>query len=116
MIASLATQIAAGVISIVERLTHRPQWRLQSAVLATALSLLSAFPDYDTVFTPDGVEHWQALRQQCANPLAPRDYPYGSHASKIAFRLTVPTLAHVLHLDIYGLLALQLVCLVAMFY
>jgi hypothetical protein len=117
MLQPFIRKCSASVIAFAERVVARRFWRIKITLLSVSLSLFFAFPAYDEVMRPGSRgSTWPAILDQCHDPLQPRDYESSSHESKLAFRLTVPILAHMLGLELPGLLGLQFFCLLAMFY
>jgi hypothetical protein len=105
-----------GCLKLADRLASGRFWKMRLALIAAALSLLVQFPSYDVLAAGVFDADWQPVLEQCRHPLEPRSYPPESHASKLAFRLTVPVLAHVLQLSFAGLLLLQGVLFLWMHY
>src|ERR1700676_2924703 len=117
MLQPLIRQYAASVIGFAEQAVARRFWRIKITLLSVTLSLFFAFPAYDDVVRPEfRGSTWPAVLDQCRDPLQPRDYEPSSHESKLAFRLTVPILAHVLGLALPGLLGLQFFCFLTLYY
>jgi hypothetical protein len=97
--------------------TSAGNWKFKITFLALALSLFFAFPSYQTYLSGKLNEKWEAVSEQIKAPLATHDnYSNDSHFSKLAFRLTVPMIAHVLHVDRVGCFLIQGVFFVLMFY
>ncbi|MEG3882449.1 hypothetical protein QT972_34410, partial [Microcoleus sp. herbarium7] len=77
--------------------------------------LLFAFPSYERLDT-EFAESWRAVLEQGAHPFKITEYDPSSHQAKMTFRLTVPLAARFLHLDRTGLLLLQALCGIILFY
>jgi hypothetical protein len=80
--------------------------------LAILVSLFISFPRISFFLgnDPQIVSNWSIIRSQARDPLsmsADQLANQASHASKLAFRLTVPMIVRVLHIDWPGVLALQ---------
>jgi hypothetical protein len=87
-------------------------WMARAVVLAILLSLFISFPRISFFLgnDPQIVSNWSIIRSQARDPLsmsADQLANQASHASKLAFRLTVPMIVRVLHIDWPGVLALQ---------
>jgi hypothetical protein len=52
---------------------------------------------------------WDDILKQGVDPFTPQNYEAGSHEANQAFRLTIPLIAHALHLNIAGLYLLHIV-------
>lgn len=93
-------------------LADRRLWLAWGVVLAIALSLFMSFPRISFFLGNDAqiVDFWPVLERQAADPLAMTGEQYkdqSSHDSKLAFRLTLPMIMKVLHIDWRGLLVIQ---------
>lgn len=83
-------------------------WKWKALPLALAISLFRAFPAYDALATPHSQATFRDMQFQVGHLPADmgRLFPPDSHESKLTFRLTVPIVARVLHLNETGLLIL----------
>lgn len=110
------------VLPIYHRLTHlsRPFlsgrfWTIKTALLVTAISLFLAFPSYESLRAPSAT--WDAVLSKAEdlryNVL--QDHGESTNAARVNFRLTVPVVSRVLGLNMYGLVAFQFLCGVALF-
>lgn len=88
----------------IERLTRRRGWLVALALVAAALSIFTATPEYHGV---EGLDSWKAILLQARDPFVQHPYGVGTHESKLAFRLLVPLVGGRLGLDVWGYLALQ---------
>ena len=94
------------------RLTEGRWWMARAVLLAILLSLFISFPRISFFLgnDPQIVSNWRIVQAQARDPLsmsADQLANQASHASKLAFRLTVPMIVKVLHIDWPGVLALQ---------
>jgi hypothetical protein len=97
---------------LVARIATGRWWMARAVVLAILLSLFISFPRISFFLgnDPQIVSNWSIIRSQARDPLsmsADQLANQASHASKLAFRLTVPMIVRVLHIDWPGALALQ---------
>jgi hypothetical protein len=82
-----------------------------------ALSLFRAFPSYDGLATAYDRGTWRKTMVKVDYPLTDMArFPDKSHEAKLTFRVTVPLLAHVLHLRRNGMLILAGVAGVLLLY
>ena len=93
------------------RILDRPHWKTRALILVLSISLFRAFPDYEALSTPFAQATWQHAQIKFDHPLADmsRLFPPDSHESKLTFRLTVPALAHVLHIGQPGVMVLSMI-------
>lgn len=91
-----------------DRILDRPHWKTRALILVLSVSLFRAFPSYDALRTPFVQSTWRPVQIKIDHPLADmsRLFPPDSHEGKLTFRLTVPILAHVLHLGQPGVMVL----------
>lgn len=119
---TLFTSIQHSIEHRAQRFSSKPFWELKLAVLATLLSLFTAFPSYDLAFAGGFSVDWRDLLEQTEHPFTPNpawihDDPVGYfHHGSLAFRLTVPVIGNLLHLGMTGFLVLQILALLATFY
>jgi hypothetical protein len=104
---ALLDRWVARLLSRLGAFTDRRHWIAWTVALACGISLIAAFPSYDQLSTPGSKLSWHAILVQVEHPLTSRQYAAKSHESKLAFRLTVPVVGHVLGLGRTGLLILQ---------
>ena len=92
--------------SLADRVLAGRHWKTKALFIVLVLALLRAFPSYETLGTRFVQSTWQAAQLKADNPMldtGPMFRPR-SHNSKLTFRLTVPVVAHVLHLRRTGVL------------
>ncbi len=102
------SRIYENIIGRIEKFTATRNWRIISVLALTFLSLCFASPQfsgYEKTFKE--VKGWQAFNQQKEHPFTPLDFNGASNAAKRTFRLTVPLLAYVLHLNDYAILVIE---------
>ena len=89
-------------------LTAGRRWKARATLFVLAFSLFRAFPNYNFLREPEVPGTWQRAAIKTADPMADmaRLFPAGSHEAKLTFRITVPLIAHLLHLGQAGQLAL----------
>ena len=102
-------------IDICEQFTAKNNWMLRLALVLPFTVLLFAFPSYERLAT-EFAESWRAVLAQAAHPFTPGRHEPTSHQAKMAFRLTVPLVARMLHLGVVGILLLQAVAGAVLFY
>lgn len=115
------TQLLAPLYAILERFTRWRYWRLWAVGLFFGCSLAFQVPAYKlaydfSVLKPGTYFIYDGYRQQVAHPLTAISSESDSHLAKMTFRLTVPLLAKGLHLSLFGVLAVQLLLGLVMFY
>ena len=96
-----------------DRFTHGPNWRIRTVLVCFFCVALFQFPDYKSLYAcavthSEHSDAYENFVRQTAHPLQAQHTGSGSHESNMVFRITLPLLAHVLHLNIFGVLALQL--------
>jgi hypothetical protein len=97
------TGIEDWTLRRIEGLVATPRGLALFALAASLVPVLLTFPD---AFGTRAL-HWPALERQFAHPLLPQVHPPESHDAKLALRVTVPAIAHVLGLGRAGVLALD---------
>ena len=107
------------LFSALDRFTQSPHWRVKTVALCVLCMGLFQFPDYRSLYAyavvhTESNDAYDTFAQQVAHPLAAHPADYGSHESKMAFRLALPLLARALHLNIFGVLVLQVLAGVLM--
>ncbi|RZJ93314.1 MAG: hypothetical protein EOO60_04890 [Hymenobacter sp.] len=99
--------------------TQGPRWRLKVLGVCVVCVLLFQFPELQFLYHY-AVAHtepnntYATFVQQVANPWINHSTEANSHESKMVFRLTVPLLARLLHLNVFGVLGLQAILGLAM--
>lgn len=114
MIWSLVAGLGESLLARLERFTAAPGWLLRGTLLALVVALLGAFPRPEVLLDRDHAPDWAPVLRQAEHPFTPQAHPPESHASKLAFRLTVPSVAHVLGLGSAGMKLLEAACGVAL--
>ena len=94
--------------------TQGPRWRLKTVALCFVCVLLFQFPElqflYHYAVTHTEINYtYVAFAKQVADPWVNHNIDADSHESKMIFRLTVPLLARLLHLNVFGILGLQVI-------
>lgn len=90
-------------------------------LLCTAMTFLVFFPDFH-IFKNDGNGAYMVFDKQIQHPLENNSYfdstytAFNSHIGSTKFRLTVPVLARILHLNSYQMVLLQFILLPLFFY
>jgi hypothetical protein len=104
-------------LAFAERIVSGRFASLRIAVCASALTLVfTTFPNYpklwDAKFQNSDNSYWPSILDKRDNLFLDlgRDYGVGSHAANANFRLTVPLIAKVLGLGMFGMLIVQSVC------
>jgi hypothetical protein len=100
--------LAARSRLVAQRLVAGPRWKVRVVFLVLAFSLLRAFPNYHFLNEAENQRTWQDAALKVHDPAADmaRAFPPASHEAKLTFRLTVPLLAHALHLGRNAMLSL----------
>ena len=98
----LRCRLNAGI----DGLLAGPSWKLKALAAIAVISLFRAFPNYDVLGTLFFETTWHDVQLKFDHPMldTSRIFAPGSHQSNLTFRLTVPLLAHVLHLHEAGVL------------
>jgi len=81
--------------------------KIRVTLISLIIALFFSFPSYDVLSSKDYIEtHWKPVLLKVQNPLFDLNTLYGpgSHASKNNLRLTVPIIARLFHLNIWGIL------------
>lgn len=99
-----------------EKFTASSNWKIKITLLSVVLSLFFAFPSYQTYLSGRFEDKWSAIDAQVKEPFVQHNYDDFSHFSKLAFRITVPLIAHALHLGRAGCFLIQYVCFLLLFY
>lgn len=113
------TGFTAPFYNALAAFTQKQNWRLKTVPLLLLSVLLFQFPAYKLLYA-DASDHtlpnqiWVNFFKQVAHPFANNNTVSDSHQSKMVFRLAVPLVARLLHLNLYGVLVLQLLLGVVM--
>jgi hypothetical protein len=115
MIKHILTSYENYIYKKCDAFTEKKYWIATLTVLLPLISLFFAFPAYDGI-TTEFSELWKAIFRQIDNPFKEYSYDPYSHEAKTTFRLFVPLVAKVLHLNIAGILIMQAVFGAILFY
>lgn len=116
MLLSYLLRLLDHSIVWVDRETRSKDWILKISLMATLLSLFSAFPSYDVFLSGEFDKHWGWALAKIEEPFRQHSVDPLSYFTSWSFRLTVPVLAHVLNFGVRGCLFLQLLALFFLFY
>lgn len=93
------------------RFFHSAYWMVYLVFLAVCLSFFFSFPRFDWQFIQDG--HWDMILKQAhgtfMDPAVFADIPTEGHEAKRYYRITLPLIVRIFHLNITGMLILQFV-------
>ncbi len=104
------------IFTIILQINSRQYAFILLPLIATAISLFSAFPSYDIVDDKEMSSNWNAILHQTTNPFNRTEYNGSSHQANLAFRLTPILLARIFSIgSVYGYLIFQFFCLVLLF-
>lgn len=107
MLVDLWSSFLKTVFSQLSTICNSGNWKIWSTLISLTLALFCSFPSYDVLSSKDYIErHWKPVLLKAENPLFDLNTLYGpgSHESKNNLRLTVPVIAKLLHLNIWGIL------------
>ncbi|RZJ58491.1 MAG: hypothetical protein EOO55_00435 [Hymenobacter sp.] len=98
----------------VSTFTQGPRWRLKTIGLCFVCVLVFQFPELQFLYHyavthTEPNDTYAIFAQQVADPWSNHSTEADSHESKMIFRLTVPLVARLFHLNVFGVLALQVV-------
>jgi hypothetical protein len=117
MISTYIQSIFQYSISQSEKFTSNKYWMIWMSLFCSLLVILFSYPNYNCVYNdPYIVKAWDAIMTQVDNPFQHHEYFGESHQSKLAFRLSVPLIAHLLHLSVFGIICLQYIFGILLFY
>lgn len=105
-------RIYQAVVRRVDALTNGEYWQPKVVFLSLVICLVFAFPDYQRYVESTKLpETWRVVNHQIQSPFtqlpASELPPPESNEAKRTFRLFMPVLGHVLHLNRAGLLIVQ---------
>lgn len=102
-------QITRAVEACIDRFTAKPGWKLRHALALTLLAVCFATPAYRALVKAQfKLDTWARVEHQIQHPFTPFQVEDpASHAGKKSFRLTVPVIARILHLNKYGIFVMQ---------
>ena len=116
MIYTFINDLSSQFLRFLERKIPTRNWTLKISIFAALLSLLFAFP-YIHGYMHGGFENnWLALDTQFKAPFEPVEYAFGSHASNITFRVTIPILASLIGFTREGSFIIQYIAFFILFY
>jgi hypothetical protein len=98
----------AMFIARLDRLTQHDRWVFTISGVVLLYVLFVAFPSFD-LLTKDFAASWEILFRQAGHPFTTPAYAPESHEAKLAFRLLIPVVVQVFHLNIPAVLALQFI-------
>ncbi len=108
----------APVQAWLQRFLAGDRWQWKATLWLVALSLFFQFPAYNYLWAHlTGTEinpFWVHIQEQRHHLLTWTEQPAGSHLEKTTFRLTVPFIAWLLHMDTAGLYIVQFIMGVVM--
>lgn len=109
MVTNFFNDLMNLVNSRLEKLLHSRYWMAYLVFLAICLSFFFSFPRFDWAFIQDG--HWDIVLKQAhgkfMDPSVFNDLPTEGHEAKRYYRITLPLLVRIFHLNITGMLILQ---------
>jgi hypothetical protein len=111
-------QVELKLLDLTERWTKGRFWVWRVVGITTAVSLFMAFPSYDSLRGGETGKTWQAVMIKAVDPAHNllQDFGPGTNAAKVNFRLLMPLLARVTGVRIPGLLVLQGLAGILLFY
>lgn len=115
MIVNYLFHIYQIFLNKIEKFTARKNWQLELTILIPIIALFFSFPSYERLFTENMV-NWNALFQQAAHPFENANYDPVSHQAKMTFRLFVPLLVRLFHLNVIGVILLEILFGIATVY
>ena len=117
MISTYISSIFQYSIYLSEKFTTNKYWMIWMSLFCSLFVIFFSYPNYNCVYNdPYIVESWNAIMTQVKHPFEQHDYFDISHQSKLTFRLSVPLIAKLLHLSVFGIICLQYVFGVLLFY
>ncbi len=115
MLEHALVKIYNSIIVKCETFTNKKNWILITTVLLPLIVFFFAFPSYEGL-QGEFVSSWNAVLNQVQDPFVHHVYDSNSHNSKLLFRITMPLIAHVLHLNVIGILVVQAIFGTLLFY
>ena len=110
----MTLSICGNLFAWVERKTHSRHYPLYLTITLVCISLFLAFPRYDRHWNSVSWETTFLKADDLTNNL--QQIPPDSYLAKKVFRLTVPVIIHVLHLNRTAVLAIQFIIGVLLLY
>ena len=115
MIVNLIKNIEGYIISRSEAVVKKKNWILIVSLLLPFSVYFFSFPSFERLPT-EFASLWENNMRQVEHPLTPYEYHPESHESKMAFRLFIPIVAHILNFGMPGILILQGIFGIFLFY
>ena len=95
-------------IRLIEKFIALRYWKIKLVLLLTVISIVLSTPQYVRLHdTMKKNISWQAYDQKKKDLFSQPDFNPRTNAAKKTFRLTVPAIAKIFHLNNYAILALQ---------
>lgn len=114
MIFSFLRSSADRLFGWLEHFTGSKLWIIKAALVLTLLSLFFTFPNYQVLKEPVSTNDTasipsisQMVQRQVQNPLYIVPDCKGAQPEKRQFRILMPVIGHLLHLNVKGLIAIQ---------
>jgi hypothetical protein len=114
MIFAFLKNSADGLFTRLENFTSTKFWIIKAALALTLLSLFFTFPNYKVLKEPVSTNDTasipsisQMVQRQVQNPLYIVPDCKGAQPEKRQFRILMPVIGHLLHLNVKGLIAIQ---------
>ncbi|WP_018342421.1 hypothetical protein [Cytophaga aurantiaca] len=103
------------IITKCELFTQKKNWILILTLSLPFIVFLLAFPSYEGL-KGEFAGSWKAILTQVQDPFLYHEYDPNMHESKLSFRITMPFIAYVFHLEIIGILIVQALFGTLLFY
>lgn len=118
MLPEVVHQVELKLLDLTERWTKGRFWVWRVVAITTAVSLFLAFPSYDSLRGEEPGRTWKAVMIKADDLTRDllKDFGPATNPAKVNFRLLMPIVARVTGLGIPGLLALQGLAGVLLFY
>jgi hypothetical protein len=98
----------SSIIIILEKLCSGPYWKIKILFICVSLIFITTTPFFNFRYFFEG-SSWSTIIQQANNILIPfRGIP-GSHDANKVYRLAIPLLTKIFHLNPYSLFILQII-------
>ena len=106
MIIDYLRQLHQSVLDKIIQFTDRKNWKLVLTIATPIIVLFFSFPSYEWMFN-EIMSNWKFLFEQAAHPFTQTICDPSSHQAKLTFRLFVPLLIRLFHLNIIGITIVQ---------
>jgi len=117
MITTYIQSFIQSTIGVSEKFTNNKHWMIWMSLLCSVCVIFFSYPNYNCIYNDAYiVDAWNAIMTQVKHPFQQHEYIDVSHQSKIAFRLSVPLIAKILHLSVFGIICLQYIFGILLFY